>query len=256
MSKEPTNSLSISELRKVLRKCIRTSADFAAFCLDYFPDVQQRLTSEMDGLARENLLLSLRNTEEILQRLRECCPEGVHQSLIEIRQQTRDEHNDLLTAASQSASSLPQDTNRVGKSTFQHGTRPFSRLKKTKVILGCLALLFVVLCSAIVVRKFTQKSESDAMQVNLLASQLLSSEPEAEIVFHKRRQGRTPFELNKIPPDVSNLCLLTNGYQDQIITLQRLNGVIQPLATIKLVIRKSIDEGFQKTPTLCQVDSR
>lgn len=57
-------------VRKLLAQYCPTMADFDAFCLDYFPQVQQRFTAGMDRLSRENLLLELIGAKSLLSALK------------------------------------------------------------------------------------------------------------------------------------------------------------------------------------------
>ena len=52
-------------LRQRIEQTLRTSSDFDAFCLDYFPQVYQRFSNGMDRLSRVNLLLTLIDAAEI-----------------------------------------------------------------------------------------------------------------------------------------------------------------------------------------------
>mgnify|MGYP000671020159 CR=1 FL=1 len=46
-----------ASLRIVLDNLLKTDSDFDAFCLDYFPQVKNRLTNGMDRVAKMNLLI-------------------------------------------------------------------------------------------------------------------------------------------------------------------------------------------------------
>jgi hypothetical protein len=48
--------------------------DFDAFCMDHYPQIYRRFSSTMDRAARENLLLSLANPEELVAQLRRIEP--------------------------------------------------------------------------------------------------------------------------------------------------------------------------------------
>lgn len=60
-----------AEVRRALGRLLKTAADFDAFLLDYFPQVKQRLSGNMDMTARQNLLIELVEPQEIVQRLNE-----------------------------------------------------------------------------------------------------------------------------------------------------------------------------------------
>lgn len=62
-----------NELRRLLNEVLYTDADLDAFCLDYFPEIQQRFSAGMDRIQRVNLLLQLVSDPEIiLDQLRKC----------------------------------------------------------------------------------------------------------------------------------------------------------------------------------------
>jgi hypothetical protein len=56
-------------VRRLLEELLPTSADFDAFCMDYFPEIAHRFGGGMDRIQRTNLLLTLEEPVEILQRL-------------------------------------------------------------------------------------------------------------------------------------------------------------------------------------------
>ncbi len=64
-------------LRKLMQGVLRVNDDLNTFCIDHFPDVARRFSSEMTREARENLLLQLQGTEEILAALRLHAAESV-----------------------------------------------------------------------------------------------------------------------------------------------------------------------------------
>lgn len=60
-----------NELRRLLNGVLRVDADLDAFCLDFFPDVQQRFSAGMDRHQKVNLLFQLASDpEQIIARLR------------------------------------------------------------------------------------------------------------------------------------------------------------------------------------------
>lgn len=56
-------------LRAYLSNRFRSSEDFDAFCLDHFKDVHRRFSSGMDTTGKVNLLLTLKDPEEIAEAL-------------------------------------------------------------------------------------------------------------------------------------------------------------------------------------------
>lgn len=59
-------------IRDLLKRRLRSDADFEAFCLDFFPSVQARFTAGMDRVVKMNLLLEqVDDPEEILRALRQ-----------------------------------------------------------------------------------------------------------------------------------------------------------------------------------------
>ncbi len=64
-----------AEVRRVLRQVLPTAHDFMAFIQDEFPEVMKRVTDQMDGLARESLLLQLATPFQIYDALRRWCPD-------------------------------------------------------------------------------------------------------------------------------------------------------------------------------------
>lgn len=64
-------------LRKLMQGVLRVNDDLNTFCIDHFPEVVRRFSSEMTREARENLLLQLQGTEEILAALRLHAAESV-----------------------------------------------------------------------------------------------------------------------------------------------------------------------------------
>ncbi len=66
-----------SSLRKLLGQILRTVDDLNAFCIDYFEDAARRFSGGMSRLAREDILLDLIETQEILAKLRTHSPAAV-----------------------------------------------------------------------------------------------------------------------------------------------------------------------------------
>lgn len=57
------------QLRRHINEVLRNGADFDAFCQDFFPDVRQRYSTDMDKVVKINLLLELHDSEQILKAL-------------------------------------------------------------------------------------------------------------------------------------------------------------------------------------------
>lgn len=55
--------------RHLLSANKRTSEDFDAFCLDFFPQCKSRFTASMNRLERENLLLEVEGPENVISAL-------------------------------------------------------------------------------------------------------------------------------------------------------------------------------------------
>lgn len=74
-----------ASLRKLLGRVLPTTTDLDAFCLDSFPAVYGRFSTGMGRLERENLLLQIVPSDEVLASLRSQDPEGVanHASLLQ-----------------------------------------------------------------------------------------------------------------------------------------------------------------------------
>lgn len=68
------HTLSKRSLRRLLNASLRTDEDFAAFCIDYFPEVRRQFGSAMDRTTRLNLLLETVAASLILAALREQDP--------------------------------------------------------------------------------------------------------------------------------------------------------------------------------------
>jgi hypothetical protein len=65
-------SLDRQSTRELLKRTLRSDADFEAFCIDFFPSVQARFTTGMDRVVKMNLLLErVENLNEILRALRQ-----------------------------------------------------------------------------------------------------------------------------------------------------------------------------------------
>lgn len=64
-----------SSLRKLLKLVLIGDSDLDAFCLDHFPDVQQRFTHGMDRTHKLNILLVQASRIAILRRLCEDYPQ-------------------------------------------------------------------------------------------------------------------------------------------------------------------------------------
>ena len=60
-----------ASLRALLGEVLRTSSDVQSFLIDWFPDVARRISGGMTRDAIENLLFQIRDTDEILAKLRE-----------------------------------------------------------------------------------------------------------------------------------------------------------------------------------------
>jgi hypothetical protein len=71
MDKKDSAAPSRPAARKLLKSALPLDTDLEAFCLDFFPQVHRRFGSGMERLAKENLLLSLIDTAEIVRRLQE-----------------------------------------------------------------------------------------------------------------------------------------------------------------------------------------
>lgn len=65
-----------ANLRHTLERVIRTDSDLEALCIDYFPDVSRRFSGGMDRTAKINLLLTMKDPDEILQSLMSLFPKG------------------------------------------------------------------------------------------------------------------------------------------------------------------------------------
>ncbi|HMU37653.1 MAG TPA: hypothetical protein PKE31_01445 [Pseudomonadota bacterium] len=75
-------------LRALLRECLRTDADFEAFCLDHFAEVQKRFGGRMERVEKENLLLlHARSLEEILSALGRRFPDKADWSAMRIQEE-------------------------------------------------------------------------------------------------------------------------------------------------------------------------
>lgn len=58
--------------RQSMRKLLRIDAELDAFLLDCYPDVRRKMTSSMDRVAKENILLeSIEDTEALIIKIRE-----------------------------------------------------------------------------------------------------------------------------------------------------------------------------------------
>lgn len=65
----PYSAPSRAALRKLLAAALPTDAELDAFCIDEFPEVQQRFTDGMDRTSKANLLLLFSEPAELLRRL-------------------------------------------------------------------------------------------------------------------------------------------------------------------------------------------
>lgn len=77
-----TSSVTVPDratVRRALNALLVSDADFRAFCLDYFPDIERRFGGEMDRVTKENLLLTLAPTEGLYTRLCEIDRHGLLQ---------------------------------------------------------------------------------------------------------------------------------------------------------------------------------
>lgn len=59
-------------LRRLIAARFRSDSDLDAFCIDYFPDVYGRFTSNMDRLTKVNMLLVQADAERLGERLSMC----------------------------------------------------------------------------------------------------------------------------------------------------------------------------------------
>ncbi len=57
MTMSPTETLSLRQLRELIRETLICDSDFDAFCLDFFPDVYQHFSAGMERVIKETLLL-------------------------------------------------------------------------------------------------------------------------------------------------------------------------------------------------------
>ncbi len=74
-------------LRELLRQCLRTDADFEAFCLDHFGEVRLRFGGGMDRVQKENLLLThAPSLQAVLQALSQSFPTKADWSAMQIKE--------------------------------------------------------------------------------------------------------------------------------------------------------------------------
>jgi formylglycine-generating enzyme required for sulfatase activity len=64
-------------VRRLLAKVLPTDSDLDAFCGDYFPAAYARFAGGMDRVGKVNLLLDCIDSGQILEKLREACPDAV-----------------------------------------------------------------------------------------------------------------------------------------------------------------------------------
>lgn len=76
-----------ASLRSLIEQVLRLDSELTAFCLDYFPAVNQRFTDGMDRMKKVNLLFEMAQTDRILFHLRESNPTEVADNAALLRYQ-------------------------------------------------------------------------------------------------------------------------------------------------------------------------
>lgn len=69
MTLSPELELTKAMARKFLDAILVTDSELDAFCIDFFPDVHRRFSNNMERVVKVNLLLELKESQEILKRL-------------------------------------------------------------------------------------------------------------------------------------------------------------------------------------------
>lgn len=71
---EPKSSSESAALRKLINELILSDSDLEAFCMDHFPQVQQRFANGMDRVQKVNILLTYGTPERIRTALQQSDP--------------------------------------------------------------------------------------------------------------------------------------------------------------------------------------
>ena len=106
-------------LRKLLAAVLLSGADFDAFCLDYFPEVYQRLDGTSDLRTKQNLLLLLIEPDELLAALRKAHPDKVkryektEETLLERRSRELSERLEQLLKERVIVAAWASDTSKI-----------------------------------------------------------------------------------------------------------------------------------------------
>lgn len=87
------------QLRRLLSAVLNPASEFDAFCLDYFPEIHQRLDGGMERTSKLNILLALAEPTLILERLKDAYPDvltsklgaiGLTNSISQLQRRERD----------------------------------------------------------------------------------------------------------------------------------------------------------------------
>ena len=106
-------------LRQLLAAVLLSGADFDAFCLDYFPEVYQRLDGTSDLRTKQNLLLLLIEPDELLAALRKAHPDKVkryektEETLLERRSRELSERLERLLKERVIVAAWASDTSKI-----------------------------------------------------------------------------------------------------------------------------------------------
>ena len=98
-----------------------------------------------------------------------------------------------------------------------------------------------------------QPAPGKTLLPSLPSSALLYSNPAADVVFDHRFQGRTPFDVQKLPTHVQKLCLQARFYEDLPVEIHRQQDG-RPVTQEVTLKRRKPDEGSEETIPECWVE--
>lgn len=110
-----------------------------------------------------------------------------------------------------------------------------------------------IACGIFWVQWSRQPAPGKTLQPSSSSSALLYSNPAADVVFDHRVQGRTPYDVQKLPAHVQKLCLQARFYEDLPVEIYRQQDG-RPVAQEFTLKPRKPDEGSEETIPECWVE--
>lgn len=216
MAMSPTESLSLRQLRELIRETLICDSDFDAFCLDFFPDVYQHFSAGMERVIKETLLLhSVSRDTEYLQELLIRCRNrsrsivaSLHMGVRNRGQETKNQSPIIATSTDLDGDCVlisGQDGNRTMVPASGHSIRVTVEASDDRTT------LIQYICPVIESRSETTGTLMRALGIvsPRLFKVLLDDNPPC-LKLLNRRGPRFPFKVSPGDPEIFELKVLTS----------------------------------------------